>query len=202
MLTDFYASFAATCFVVLSLWLVVVQMRYEEWTGTGDWTGKGDDEDSTWRAYGVGLYFSLPGIMTLISLVDPTSPVLWRTSYAIVALGGIGALIWVDRASHDQVLAIARRRQDPAIARRRQDPAIARHNWLLAITYGTAIVLYGAVAMIAIFANVLDITKLANRVDAVLLCVVVFLGVNLAWLLLFRPSKAHTRPAAVERQPT
>lgn len=191
MLTDFYASFAATSFVILSLWLVAVQMRYEEWTGKGD-------EDSAWRAYGVGLYFSLPGIMTLISLVDPTSPALWRTSYAIVALGGVVALAWVDWASHDRVLAIARQNSALAIARQERDPAITRQNRYLAIMYGAAIVLYGTVAIIAIFANVLDITKVANRVDAVLLCVVVFLGANLAWLLLFRPSPA----AAVERQPT
>ena len=69
--------------MILSLWLVVVQMRYDDWK---------DDPNSVRRAYGVGLYFSLPGIMTLISLVDPTNPYLWRTSYAIVALGGAGVL--------------------------------------------------------------------------------------------------------------
>ena len=147
MLTDFYISFSATCFVVLSLWLVVVQMRYDDWK---------DDPNSVWRAYGVGLYFSLPGIMTLISLVDPNNPYLWRTSYAIVALGGVGVLGAVFKATQDRAVAIA---------------------------YRTAIVLYGAVAIIAIFPNPLDIVKVANRVDAVLLCVVVFLGVNVAWLL-------------------
>ena len=88
MLTDFYISFSATCFVILSLWLVVVQMRYDDWK---------DDPNSVWRAYGVGLYFSLPGIMTLISLVDPNSPDLWRTSYAIVALAGPASSAWFTR---------------------------------------------------------------------------------------------------------
>ena len=50
-----------------------------------------------------------------------------------------------------------------------------------------------------------------NRVDAVLLCVVVFLGVNVAWLLLFSAAPAGatepaaagaTEPAAGGNQPT
>ena len=159
MLTEFYISFSATCFVILSLWLVVVQMRYDDWK---------DDPNSVWRAYGVGLYFSLPGIMTLISLVDPSNPHLWRTSYAIVALGGVGILGLVFKAGQGRAVAIA---------------------------YCSAIVLYGAVAIIAIFANPLDIVKVANRVDAVLLCVVVFLGVNVAWLLAFSAPPAGTPPA-------
>lgn len=159
MLTDFYISFSATCFVILSLWLVVVQMRYDDWK---------DDPNSVWRAYGVGLYFSLPGIMTLISLVDPNNPYLWRTAYAIVALGGAGVLGVVFKATQDRAIAIA---------------------------YRSAIVLYGAVAIIAIFANPLDIVKVANRVDAVLLCVVVFLGVNVAWLLAFSAPATGTPPA-------
>ena len=149
MLTDFYISFSATCFVILSLWLVVVQMRYDDWK---------DDPNSVWRAYGVGLYFSLPGIMTLISLVDPNNPYLWRTAYAIVGLGGVGVLGVVYKATRHRAVAIA---------------------------YLGAIVLYGAVAIIAIFPHPLGIAKVANRVDAVLLCVVVFLGVNVAWLLAF-----------------
>ena len=159
MLTDFYISFSATCFVILSLWLVVVQMRYDDWK---------DDPNSVWRAYGIGLYFSLPGIMTLISLVDPNSPYLWRTSYAIVALGGAGVLGVVYKATRHRAVAIA---------------------------YASTIVLYGVVAIIAIFANPLDIVKVANRVDAVLLCVVVFLGVNVAWLLAFSTPATGSPPA-------
>jgi hypothetical protein len=160
MLSDFYASFSATCFVVLSLWLVVVQQRYDDWQG---------DSDSVRQAYGVGLYFSLPGIMTLISLVDPTNPVLWRTSYAFVALSGAAVFATVHQ--------------------------VTRHRWV-AIVNRTAIAVYGAVAVIAIFANPLNITKVANRADAVLLCVVVFLGVNVAWLLLFSPATTAPKKAA------
>ncbi len=166
MLTEFYASFSATCFVVLSLWLVVVQQRYDDWQG---------DSGSVWQAYGVGLYFSLPGVMTLISLVDPTNPVLWRTSYSVAALTGVAVFAMVHQ--------------------------LTRHRWV-AIVNRTAIAIYGVVAIIAIFPNLLHIAKVANRVDAVLLCVVVFLGVNVAWLLLFSPAPpAAKKPTEAGSQP-
>src|SRR5271166_410405 len=70
MITDFYISFSATCFTLLGLWLVVVQQRYRVWAR---------DPALRRRSYGVSLHFSLPGIMTLVALVDPQSPALWRT---------------------------------------------------------------------------------------------------------------------------
>ena len=150
--------------MILSLWLVVVQMRYDDWK---------DDPNSVWRAYGVGLYCSLPGIMTLISLVDPSNPHLWRTSYAIVALGGVAILGLVFKAAQGRAVAIA---------------------------YCSAIVLYGAVAIIAIFPHPLDIVKVANRVDAVCCCcVVVSLGVNVAWLLAFSAPPGRYSPGGHSR---
>ena len=93
-LTDFYVSFSALCFTILSLWLVVVVQRYDDWKG---------DADMIWRAYGIGLLFSLPGIMTLLALIDPQSSALWRTSDAVIALGGAGVIFAVSRATQDNV---------------------------------------------------------------------------------------------------
>ena len=59
MLSDFYASFSATCFVVLSLWLVVVQSRWEEWR---------HDDDSVRQAFGVGLNLSGSSKLTGVGL--------------------------------------------------------------------------------------------------------------------------------------
>jgi hypothetical protein len=160
-LTEFYTSFSAICFTVLALWLVVVQQRYTDWK---------DDPDMIRRAYGIGLYFSLPGIMTLLSLIDPQSSALWRTSYAIVALGGTGVIIAVSKATQDNLGKAA---------------------------YYTAIVLYVLIGVIAIFKNLIRDLGLAVapvRVEAVLLCVLVFLGVNVAWLLLFGAPPTGTHP--------
>ena len=84
MLKDFYLSFSAVCFTLLGLWLVVVQTRHAEWRGSAL---------ARRRAYGVALHFSLPGLMSLLALVNPDSFVLWRTSFAIVAIGGAVVLI-------------------------------------------------------------------------------------------------------------
>jgi hypothetical protein len=39
------------------------------------------------------LHFSLPGLMCLLSLIDPASTTLWRISFAMVAAGGVLALV-------------------------------------------------------------------------------------------------------------
>jgi hypothetical protein len=165
MITDFYVSFSATCFTILSLWLVVVQQRYRAWA---------EDSALRRRSYGVALHFSLPGIMTLLALVDPQSPALWRTSYAVVALGGVIVVAAVRGAVPDTLGKAA---------------------------YIAAIVLYAVVGIVAIVPHLLrdiGITAAPVRVEAVLLSVLVFLGVNVAWLLLFDVTAAD-RPVAAAR---
>jgi len=169
MLTDFYVAFATVCFTLLGLWIIVVQTRHGEWRHS---------PVHRRRAYGVALHFSLPGLMSLLSLVDPASTALWRISFAIVAAGGVIALALV------------------------RGPA---PTGLGAAAYGAAVVLYVLIALVAVAPGmVADIGVLAQplRVEAVLLTMLVFLGVNVAWLLLFDqapPPSADagpTRPGA------
>ena len=156
-MSDFYPAFSATCFIVLTLWLATVAVRH------GDWRGQHDLEK---RAFSVGLFFSLPGIMTLISLVDPTSPRLWELSYTIVALGGAVAIAVLYNAGRDRVMTAA---------------------------YLLAIALYLAIGVIAIVGLTQSVARVENQVDQVLLCVLLFLGVNVAWWLLFADSNANTK---------
>jgi hypothetical protein len=167
MLTDFYISFSAMCFTLLGLWLVVVQTHLNQWAGS---------PAQRRRSYGVALHFSLPGIMTLLALVDPQSTALWRTSYAIVAIGGAVVLATV-RGRAPDVLGVA--------------------------AYLAALLLYVVVGILAIDPHIikqLGLTVAPVRVEAVLLCMVVFLGVNVAWLFLFdgggTPEARPSRPAA------
>jgi hypothetical protein len=148
---DFYPAFSATCFVVLTLWLMTVQQRYGEWK---------NHPKMIRRAFGIGLFFSLPGIMTLISLVDPTAPRLWEWTYTLVALGGAGVMAFLFTATRDRVTTLA---------------------------YSFAIVLYLAIGVIAIVGLTRPHAHMENMVDQVLLCVMLFLGLNWAWLLLFGP---------------
>jgi hypothetical protein len=163
MLTDFYVAFATVCFTLLGLWIIVVQTRHAEWRQSAVHRR---------RAYGVALHFSLPGLMSLLSLVDPASTTLWRISFAIVAAGGVLALVLV------------------------RGPA---PTGLGAAAYGAAVVLYGLIALVAVVPGlVADIGVLARplRVEAVLQTILVFLGVNVAWLLLFDEAAP---PSALEQ---
>jgi hypothetical protein len=68
-------------------------------------------------------------------------------------------------------------------------------TWLGMASYAAAVVLYALIAVVAIAPSVVaDLGSSARplRVEAVLLTIVVFLGVNVAWLLLFdETSSAH-----------
>lgn len=161
MLKDFYTTFSALCFTVLGLWLVIVQQRFRQWSA---------DPGLRRRSYGIALCFSLPGIMALVSLIDPQSSALWRTSYAVVALGGAVVVAAVRGPSPDRLGLAA---------------------------YVSAILLFLVIGIVAINPNLVkDVGLLAKpvRVDAVLLCALVFLGVNIAWLFLFDVPGAGTRP--------
>jgi hypothetical protein len=66
-LVDFYQAFSAACFALLGLWLVVVQVRLDDWRA---------DPVAKRRAYGVALHFVLPAMMGVFALVDESSPAL------------------------------------------------------------------------------------------------------------------------------
>ncbi len=158
--SQFYAPFSSTCFVVLGLWLVVIQQRYKEWKG---------DPHMIQRAFGIGLFFSLPGIMTLIALVNPAEPKLWETSYTLVAVGGAVVMAVLYTAAGDRLAATA---------------------------YLAALALYVAIGVIAVIGFTRHNAHSENQVAQVLLCVMLFLGVNVAWLLLFGP--VHRKATARE----
>lgn len=155
VLTDFYISFSAVCFTLLGLWLIVVQTRHAEWRGS---------LLHRRRAYAVALHFSLPGLMSLLALINPDSSALWRTSFAIAAIGGTVVLIAV------------------------RGPALGK---LGLAAYLLAIALYALIGILAIAPHILSglgLDVAPVRVEAVLLTILVFTGVNVAWLLLFEPS--------------
>ena len=128
---------------LLGLWIIVVQTRHGEWRAI-----------HRRRACGVALHFSLPGLMSLLSLVDPASTALWRISFAIVAAGGVIALALV------------------------RGPA---PTGLGAAAYVAAVVLYVLIALVAVAPGMvaeIGVLALPLRVEAVLLTILVFLGVN------------------------
>jgi hypothetical protein len=165
MLTDFYISFSAVCFTLLGLWLIVVQTRHAEWRAS---------PLHRRRTYGVAMHFSLPGLMSLLALVNPGSSALWRVSFAVAAIGGVVALMAL------------------------RGPAPGK---LGLAAYLLAIALYGIIATLAVAPGIvsgLGLHAAPVRAEAVLLIILVFAGVNVAWLLLFEetPSGRPPQPGA------
>jgi len=79
VLNDFYAAFAPLSFTVYGLWLIVVQTRHADWRHS---------PAHRRRAYAVSLHFALPGLMSLLALVDPTNTTVWRVSLALSGVAG------------------------------------------------------------------------------------------------------------------
>ena len=84
MLDAFYGAFSPACLALLGLWLVAVQMRADEVRASSELRR---------RTYAVALFFALPGLMSVIALIDTTNPAFWRVSFAIIGLGGAAVLL-------------------------------------------------------------------------------------------------------------
>jgi len=177
MLDAFYGAFAPACFVLLGLWLVVVQIRIDDWGGS---------LFHLKRSYGVALHFALPGVMSLAALIDAHDAAFWRVSFAVVALGGAGVLVLVS----------GRPDQSPPVSATAPISRVTRQLSLGA--YMLAIVLYLLVAVLACLGGTAVL-----RAEAFLLIALVFLGFNTAWLLLFdQPQSAQTAAGSQDHAAT
>jgi len=153
MLSQFYAAFAPLTFTVFGLWLVVVQTRHADWSRS---------PDHRRRAYAVSLHFAIPGLMSLLSLVDPTDQTLWRVSFGLSATGGAVILGYLQLSSI---------------------PTPQGRLWRLESS--SAVLLYIMIVLVAIGPGVAKELGAPLRIEAILLSLIVFLGVNVAWALMF-----------------
>ena len=168
----FYGAFSPACFALLGLWLVAVQVRLPTWE---------KDPERRRRSYGVALHFALPGMMSVLALIDLQTSVFWRVSFGIVSVSGVLIMVLVRgypvAPRHDNAA--------PPGADRRSLPGPDR---LGLAAYAAAIVLYVLIGVLAVRGGLE-----ALRTEAVLQTLLVFLGFNVAWLLLL-DDKQTSRP--------
>jgi hypothetical protein len=165
--TSFYDAFAPLCFTLLGLWLIVVQTRHAEWRRSSAHRA---------RAYALSLNFALPGTMALLALIDPSNHTIWRASFAAVAFGALGVLVWLGI------------REPGQIGTRR----------LLLLTSGLVGLLYLVIAIVAVAPKVVSdvgIHLLPLEIEELFLSVLVLVAVNVAWFLMFEDAEL---PAADE----
>ena len=152
VLQDFYGSMAQISFTLLGLWWVVVQFKYADFM---------KDRRRRLQTYDTSLYFVLPGIMSLISLLTTTG-LLWRITFTISAiLGAVEAGF---------LLATTRRAQGSGL-------------WRWAHYAGGT--LYVLVALFAVFPSLVDDLGLhlkTLQVEGLFLALIIFLGVQSSWI--------------------
>jgi hypothetical protein len=162
----FYETLALAAFALLGLWWVVVAERRREWSVL---------PYRRRQAYSVSLYFTMTGVMSLVSLISADHPALWRLAFGIA--GGIGAA--------EVVLSLLRASREPARERHGQQ--------LLALT----LPFYLAIVAIAIhptLAGDVGIDLKPLETEAVVVSVLFVLGINYGWLLFMEPPHSPDEP--------
>jgi hypothetical protein len=151
VLESFYEVAAQASFTLLGLWWLVMQSRRSSWS-----------PDHRRAASAISLQFAVPGMMSLVSLVDADSSVLWRLSFGITAVAGALALILLHGGM----------------------PAAFRNAGAARASYIVAFVLYASIALVALLADVIrEAGAHPQQLDAILLALLFFVGLWIAWLL-------------------
>lgn len=166
MVEVFYETLALAAFALLGLWWVVVAERRIEWAAL---------PYRRRQAYSVSLYFTLTGIMSLISLISGSHPALWRLAFGIA--GGVGAA--------EVVLSLLRARAEPPRERRIQQ--------LLSLTLPLYLIVV-AVAIHPSLALDIGIHLKPLETEAITVSLLFFLGINYAWILFMEPPRMATEP--------
>jgi hypothetical protein len=154
-MADFYSAASAVCFVLLGLWWVVVQLKFDEWR---------DDRAKQRMAYRISLYFLLPGLISMLSLLEVEGTFFWRSVFVTGAVVGVVETI-ASRGSGGR------------------SPAAVAATLALYLLMGGVAVSPGVVLRL-----LPSLPPLA--VEGILLTMLVLLGVNMAWSQLFVPPSA------------
>jgi hypothetical protein len=154
-LSVFYGIVSGLSFTLLGLWWVACQGR-KEWL---------EDRGGRAMAYVVSLHFVLPGAMSLLSLVAPDVPAMWRITFTTAgALGILATLL---------VVGTMRRHASSELG-------------MVRLLQWVALPLYAAVTAVAAIPGLVDGIGLAPiQVEAILLVILVLLGTQSAWFVTF-----------------
>ena len=90
---DFYKTASGLSFFLLGLWWVALELHQKDWEVS---------PHARRHAYGVMLFFLLPGLMSLFSIIDE-SGTWWRVVFGATAIAGAGEIALYYVAPHDNL---------------------------------------------------------------------------------------------------
>jgi hypothetical protein len=157
----FYSATSQICFMLLVFWWAVVQFRHADWVR---------NPARRRMSYAVALHFILPGIMSLVALLSTQALILWRAAFAIAGISGVVVTALI-------------------ITSRQEEAVGGRFTY---IGQGLMIIPYGLIAVLAVapeLVRALGVGLSALEVEAILVSLIIFLGVNVAWSLFMEPAR-------------
>ena len=157
-LTTFYATVGGISFTLHGLWWVVV-MSKKEWA---------HQRARRLLAYVVSLHFLVPGMMSLLSIVAPDQPLLWRATFAIAGILGLVGVVLVLRTLREE----------------HDTPGLVR------IIQVGVLPVYALITVLALFPDLpatLGLSLKAIQVEAIITTLLLFFGVQSAWVLMLEP---------------
>jgi hypothetical protein len=161
VLADFYGTFSTIAFTVTGLWMFVAQARFRDWLG---------NPDQFRRASAVSLQFALPGMMSLLALIDTDSTALWQWAFGLTSALGVALLV--------------------ALGRRTAGTSRGMNE----VANGLAIVLFVCIAVVSIWPDLVEDIGLeaapARGVEFFFFCLLLLNGLVTGWMMLFAEAPA------------
>ncbi len=156
----FYQTVTSFCFTLLGLWWAVIQFRYDAWML---------NPARRRLAHLIHLSFLLPGVMSLGAMLTGDQPLIWRSVFVLVSLFGLAAGIYA------------------LVGGPRQ--AMPGGSFLLGQSCAACI--YALMLVFALFPGLLQAlgwSLLPLQLEGLFLCLLVTVGVNIAWAALTSPA--------------
>jgi hypothetical protein len=169
---DFYSTAAQACFTLLGLWWVLLSFDFDRWVR---------DPLRRLGVYDVSLYFLLPGLMSLVSLLAVGEPKIWRVAFAIGGMIGAveSVILPIRRAPHGRAGLVVR-----------------TADWI-------SFVLFGLIAAVAVKPSIVGTVGIDLRpleVEGILIAILMAVGFGLGWLMFV--ARASESAPDVERPET
>jgi hypothetical protein len=153
-ISDFYSTASQVSFTLLGFWWAIVQFRYADWVG---------NSSRRRLAHVISLLFLVPGLISLLSMLSGDDPFLWRLSFGLSGFLSLVATLFIVLGG----------------------PVEDAARWLRPGSLFVAAPLFVLVTLFAIApglaTSLLGLHPL--QVEGILLSLIIFLGVSLAWSL-------------------